>query len=135
MRELLRKWISRRKPFVFENSKLPVWLSKIAPIEIWAISLGPFVFCREKIQEPTKQHETIHFQQQLELAFIFQWILYGVFFLVGLIKWRRGSIAYIRNPFEQEAYLNQSKPDYLFDRKRWAWSKHTSFSQPDGSNR
>ena len=117
------------QPMFVNNSKVPVWLSKIAPISIWAISFGPFVFCREEIQEPTKQHEIIHFQQQLELFFIFQWILYGVFFLIGWAKYRSAAISYIRNPFEQEAYLNQGKKDYLSRRPRWAWVKYASFSE------
>jgi hypothetical protein len=116
------------RPLFVNNSRVPVWLSKIAPINIWAISFGPFVFCREKIQEPTTQHETIHFQQQLELAFVGQWFLYGVFFLIGWIKWKSAAIAYIRNPFEQEAYLNQGKKGYLSSRRRWGWVKYVSFT-------
>ena len=67
----MKKW----KPLMFENSKIPVWLSKIAPIEIWALSFFIFVFCRAKLNDVTKRHEIIHFQQQLELAFVGQWIL------------------------------------------------------------
>ena len=39
------------KPIFIENSKLPVWLSKIAPIDVWAFSAGPFVVCRGKLSE------------------------------------------------------------------------------------
>ena len=31
------------KPLFIENSKIPVWLSYIAPIDIGAITLGPIV--------------------------------------------------------------------------------------------
>ena len=118
------KWPKDWRPLFINNSKVPVWLSKIAPINIWAISFGPFVFCREEIQEPTKQHEIIHFQQQLELLFVFQWILYGIFFLIGTARWKSAAISYIRNPFEKEAYLNQGKKDYLSKRNRWAWTRY-----------
>ena len=74
------------KPIFINNSKLPVWLSKLAPIEIWALSFFIFVWCRGEINEQTKRHETIHFQQQIELLFVGQWILYGIFHLYGLIK-------------------------------------------------
>ena len=70
------------KPIFIENSKLPYWLSKIAPIDVWAFSAGPFVVCRGELSEKTTTHETIHFFQQLEMLFIFQWILYVYFMLL-----------------------------------------------------
>lgn len=109
------------KPKCIENSRIPVWLSKFAPIEIWAISFGPFVWCRGKLSKTTTRHETIHFQQQLELLFVLQWLLYGLFWLHGLIKYRNPKLAYYRNPFEQEAYENEKKTKYLQRRKRYAW--------------
>jgi len=112
------------KPLVFENNKIPVWLSYITPIKIWAISFFIFVFCRGKISEETRRHETIHFQQQLELLFVFQWILYGVFWVIGLIKYKSGKEAYYNNLFEQEAYTNEGDPNYLKRRKRYSWWKY-----------
>ena len=67
------------KPILIENSKVPVWLSYLSPIDIWAINFGPFVWCRGVMNERTKVHETIHYQQQLELLFVGQWILYVLF--------------------------------------------------------
>tara|TARA_R100000995_G_C3483082_1_gene125287 strand:+ start:165 stop:521 length:357 start_codon:yes stop_codon:yes gene_type:complete len=112
------------KPIVFENSKVPVWLSKIAPIEIWAVSIFIFVFCKGEMNETTRVHETVHFQQQLELLFVFQWILYAFFWLFGLIKHRSAKEAYYRNPFEQEAYENAPVPNYLQMRRRYSWWKY-----------
>ena len=112
------------KPWVFENSKIPVILSKVSPINIWAVSVFIFVFCRGNISEETRRHETIHFQQQLELLFIFQWILYGLFWLVGVVKYRNGRTAYFQNPFEQEAYDKESVKDYLIKRKRYSWTRY-----------
>tara|TARA_R110000824_G_scaffold235912_1_gene424696 strand:+ start:169 stop:525 length:357 start_codon:yes stop_codon:yes gene_type:complete len=112
------------KPWTFEDSKIPVWLSKVAPIEIWALSFACFVFCRGKLSEETKRHETIHFQQQLEMLFVFQWFLYGLFWLIGYVKYRDGRKAYHRNPFEQEAYENESFENYLSSRKRFFWWKY-----------
>ena len=109
------------KPIMFENSKLPVWLSYLAPIEIWAISFGWFVWCRGIMSESTRRHETIHFQQQLELLFIGQWILYGLFWLIGVARYRDGKKAYYENPFEREAYSNDADPDYLEGRSRFNW--------------
>ena len=101
------------KPFMFENSKIPVFLSKLAPIEIWAISFGPGVWCRGVMTPETKRHETIHFQQQLELLFVGQWVLYGIFYIHNWLKYRNGKIAYRQNPFEVEAYYGGHLIGYL----------------------
>ena len=112
------------KPKFIENSRVPVWLSKLAPIEIEAISFGPFVWSRGVMNKTLRRHETIHFQQQLELLFAFQWILYGLFWLGGFIKYRDAKKAYYQNPFEQEAYENERKTTYLKKRKFCAWRKY-----------
>ena len=113
--------LKKLKPLMYNNSRVPVWLSHLAPINIWAISLGIFVFCRGEMSDTTRRHETIHFQQQLELLFVFQWILYGLFWLVGLVRYRDGAKAYREIPFEREAYSNEKKFTYLEKRKRFAW--------------
>ena len=110
------------KPIFIENSKLPYWLSKIAPIDVWAFSAGPFVVCRGKLSEKTITHETIHFLQQLEMLFVLQWILYGLFYVIGRFTKGSWKAAYYGNPFEVEAYANDLDPDYLEERKFWAWT-------------
>ena len=110
------------KPIFIENSKLPFWLSKIAPIDVWAFSAGPFVVCRGELTEKTRTHETIHFIQQLEMLFVLQWILYGLFYVTGRFTKGSWKAAYYGNPFEMEAYANDQDPDYLEERKFWAWT-------------
>ena len=109
------------KPWFYENSRLPAALSKVAPIDIWAISIGPFVWCKATLTERDKRHETIHYQQQLELLFVVQWVLYFLFYVIGLVGYRSGLLAYFNNPFEVEAYNNENDEDYLLTRKRWNW--------------
>ena len=116
----MRHW----KPIFFENSKIPVWLSKLAPIEIGALSFAFFVWGRKELSERTKRHETIHYQQQLELLLVGQWLLYGIFWLWGYVKYRDGKKAYYRCPFEQEAYENQHDANYFEFRKRYSWLKY-----------
>ena len=102
--------------FIFiENSKVPVILSKIAPIEIWAINIGPFVWCKGRLTETTKRHESIHWEQQKELFIIGQWALYGFFYFKNLLKlgWKGREFAYRANPFEMEAYRNENVVQYL----------------------
>ena len=112
------------KPIFIENSEVPVWLSKVAPIDVWAFSFGPFVVCRGELSEKTRTHETIHFVQQLEMLFVLQWILYGLFYVIGRFTKVSWKAAYYGNPFEVEAYANDLDPDYLEERKFWAWTSY-----------
>ena len=112
------------KPIFIENSKVPGWLSHFSPINIWAINFGPFVWCKGTMNERTKVHETIHYQQQLELLFVGQWLLYVLFWLWNMVVFRNGVVAYMNNPFEVEAYMNDKKEGYLVTRKRYAWAEH-----------
>ena len=106
------------KPFFFENSKIPVWLSRVAPINIFAITLFFLVFSREKISETIRRHETIHFQQMLETGVL---VLYLWDYLHGYIKYRDGAMAYRMIRAEQEAYDNDHDEDYLATRPRFSW--------------
>ena len=105
----------------FENSRIPFWLSKIAPIEINAITLFCFVFSRGEISEKTRRHESIHFQQYLETGVVGFLVLYVFEFLVRLCFYRSGRKAYRMICFEQEAHDWDDRADYLEIRKRYAW--------------
>jgi len=111
-------------PIFKDNSKVPVYLSYLAPIEIFAISLGIVVFCRETLSTKGRIHETIHYRQWLELAFVGFLILYPLFFLVNLVKGMSGKDAYRQSPFEREAYDNQSDLGYLSRRSSFAWIRY-----------
>lgn len=108
-----------KEPIFVEDSKIPILLSWV--IEVWAITIFPFVFCRGKLSEGTKLHETIHFQQYKELLVVGFLILYLFDFIHGLIKYRDSERAYYRIRFEQEAYEMDDYDDYLEDRPRFAW--------------
>lgn len=114
------------KPLFIENSKIPVYLSKIAPIEIGAITLGPIVISRGEMSETTKRHETIHFQQFLELGFIGFVILYFGWWVWNILEGKDGQTAYYDIPFEREAYANHEDEQYLENRKRFSWTRYTS---------
>lgn len=118
----MRNW----EPVFIEDSKVPVVLSKVAPLEIGAISFGWWVWSRNKVGPVTRRHETIHFQQQLELGFVLQWLLYGLFWLIGLFIYKfDGNKAYRENPFEREAYANEEEIPYLSEtRKRYSWVRY-----------
>ena len=127
----MKKWT----PIFIENSKIPVWLSYIAPIEIKAISIGIFVWCRSSMSSITKRHETIHFQQQLELLFLPFYILYVLGWLYGLWKYRDAAVAYRENVFERESFASDYIEGYLETRSRYAWVKHWSDDKDDYKER
>jgi len=113
-----------RLPIIVENSKIPVFLSKFAPIEIFALSFGIFIFCRDKLPDRTWRHEMIHYRQQKELLFVGQWYLYAYYYLKNLLRYKNGKQAYRENPFEREAYANDLNPLYLIKRKKFSWRNY-----------
>ena len=52
---------------------------------------------------------------------MFHWALYGIFWLIGLVRYRDGAKAYKESPFEREAYLNEKKRTYFKKRPLWNW--------------
>jgi hypothetical protein len=67
------------------------------------------------------RHEKIHFWQQVELLFVFHWLLYGMFYIVSRCYGHHHYIAYRYNPFEMEAYDHDNNIVYLASRKPYAW--------------
>ncbi len=85
-----------------------------------------FIWISELVKERKRliHHETIHYRQQIELLFIFHWLLYGLFYVVSRVKGHEHYIAYRYNPFEIEAYRHDGDYDYLSKRKPFAWLKY-----------
>lgn len=113
----MRQW----KPIFIEKSKIPIWLSKLAPIEIEAIALFPFVFSRETCDEELRRHETIHFQQYLETFVFGFWVLYLWDYMFNRLNGLSGPEAYRATRAEVEAYENDQDVDYLQTRNRFEW--------------
>lgn len=109
------------KPIVVNNSIVPVILSYFGPVEIYAMMIWPFIFCREEMDELTLNHETIHFEQCNELLVVGFFAIYLFDYIKGLIKYGNGEDAYFRLRAEQEAYHNDQDKFYLLTRKRYAW--------------
>ncbi len=109
------------KPIFIENSKIPIWLSKFAPIEIEAITLGFFVISKNEMNEVLRNHETIHFQQYLETGFIGFVFIYLYDWLLTLKNTGDPIQAYYGIRAELEAYEHQNDLEYLSKRKRYEW--------------
>ena len=93
-------------------------------IDIVAITLYPFIISREEMSDDVLNHESIHIAQQKELLVVFFYLLYGWDYLIGLAKYKDKEQAYYRIRFEQEAYDNMYKEDYLKNRKLYSWRKY-----------
>ena len=76
---------------------------------------------KDRSNETLINHEMIHFHQQKELLFVFQWILYILFYLFNLLRGYGLDKAYKSNLFEREAYSNENNKNYLKSRKRYNW--------------
>ena len=77
----------------------------------------PFVIINSEV-EPTPElinHERIHLRQQLEMLVIPFYIWYLIAY------YRKG---YVNIKFEREAYANDSKLDYLKNRKAYSFLKY-----------
>lgn len=89
--------------------------NKIIPFKKYkVITLWPFMFARDPLNEIDINHEKIHGKQQLELLIIF-------FYLIYIIEWIFKG--YRNISFEREAYINERNLDYLKSRKHFAWLK------------
>lgn len=99
-------------------------------MKVGGIALFPVVILREKYRDSkdkfwvkrAKQvinHESIHFQQALELGVLPFYLLYVLEWLLKLPFY--GAKAYENISFEREAYANDSKMTYLKKRKRYNW--------------
>lgn len=81
-----------------------IWISKLTTDEVRLV-----------------RHEKIHFRQQIELLFVFHWMLYIIFYLISRLKGYGHYGAYRCNPFELEAFTNDIDTAYLQRRKPYAW--------------
>ena len=110
------------KYYIIENSRIPQTLSLF--INIWAITLYPFIICKGKLDQRTRTHEVIHLHQQRELLVIGFYLLYVAFWLKYLLRHRNFEMAYACIPFEREAYDNHEDPTYPIRRKPHSWKRY-----------
>jgi hypothetical protein len=100
-------------------------LEKIIPQRFEAVGLGWVMFYRGKhTYDLYARYESIHFQQQVEMLFVFNWLAWAAWMLHGLIKYRSLSKAYSSTPFEKEAQIIVRRTKYNEERKLWGWTDH-----------
>tara|TARA_R110002020_G_scaffold389425_2_gene600078 strand:+ start:730 stop:1032 length:303 start_codon:yes stop_codon:yes gene_type:complete len=96
-------------------------LQRFSPIDINAIALFPFVFSKGLMGNVVRNHEAIHFQQQLETGVIGFYIIYALNFVWLRLAGITGAVAYKNLKAEKEAYENELNMNYLAERERWEW--------------
>jgi len=89
-----------------------------------AINLLGIIFTKGSLSPSQLRHEYIHTKQQIELAFIFFYLLYITEWLIRLVQYRSLYKAYINISFEREAYDNMYDKTYLKTRKLFSWFKY-----------
>ena len=114
------------KPIKIYNDKFLDSISWF--MKIGGIALFPFIIMRENRKgtergKRTINHETIHFWQTIELGVIGFYLLYLLFYLINIIKYKNNKKAYYNIPFEKEAYANDKNFNYISNRKTYAWTK------------
>ena len=110
------------RPIIIQNSNIPKYLSIF--INIYAITLYPFIICREEMDDTVLNHEKIHLHQQKELWIIGFYFLYVYYWLRNKVAGMTSQEAYAYIPFEIEAYQNETSKYYLLTRKKNSWRKY-----------
>lgn len=103
----------------------------LAPYKV--INLFGVLFVRSKdtrMSATDLRHEVIHTAQGKEMLWLFFYLWYGIEYLVRLFRHSLShSKAYRSISFEREAYMNQSNPLYLSNRRSYAWWYYLNHKQ------
>ncbi len=103
---------------------LTIHTSHFPPRRFFAITLFPFVFYNgTHLTESDLRHETVHFWQQAAMLVVPFYLLYLVFWLVGLLRYRDSIRAYREIPFERSAYRLESQPPKKPAQQAFDWIK------------
>lgn len=86
------------------------------------MAVFPFIFVKDKVMKEDKvliNHEKIHLRQQIELLWIFFFLIYFGEYLINLLKYKNADKAYREISFEKEAYTHEKNLCYLKERRFW----------------
>nr|WP_256935217.1 hypothetical protein [Olleya sp. HaHaR_3_96] len=101
----------------------------LVPKGYTGMTVFPFIFLKNKALKQSEtliNHERIHLRQQLEMLILPFYIWYGIAFLINLVKYKNGFLAYKNISFEREAYCNDANLDYLKSRPFMRFLKYLS---------
>lgn len=99
-----------------------VHIRHFLPRKYSAITLTPFVFYSgDTLSERLVRHETVHLYQQLFLLVVPFYVLYVLFWLIGLLRYRSHDRAYRAIPFERSAYRLEGRTDLRWRTMAFDW--------------
>lgn len=111
--------------------QLKIVKNKILPVKgFGSMTLFNLLLTRQDhVGQQTINHETTHLEQAFDFhlwyfGFIIFYIWYILEWILKLPSALFGYRPYYSISFEQEAYRNQSNPNYLNERKHFAWLKY-----------
>lgn len=90
-------------------------------IDVYAITLYPFIISKRKMSDVTLNHERVHLRQQKELWLLGFYFLYILYWFKNRVSGMSSNKAYFNIPFEKEAYQHQEDMNYLSSRKSHSW--------------
>lgn len=111
-------------PFIFVPKDK---FNRFSKMEVHTFGKGTNPDSSSTMDQVIKNHENIHWFQQLELLIIPFYIIYILNWLyLGIFKYkgRNWTLAYQNIIFEKEAYDNEYDVSYLERRKIWSFLKY-----------
>ena len=101
---------------------LTIHTRKFPPRGFYAVTLFPVIFHKgEKLSEHELRHETVHLWQQAALLVVPFYVLYLLFWLIGLLRYRNHDRAYRNIPFERSAYRLEGRTDLRWRTMAFDW--------------
>lgn len=96
-------------PSIYTMRPLLVHTRRFPPRSYRAITIFPFVFYKgAPLTTSELRHETVHLWQQIALLLLPFYLLYLLFWLIGLLLHSDTFLAYRSIPFERSAYRLES---------------------------
>ena len=102
-------------PFLIHTRRFP-------PRNYHAITIFPFIFYNGmKLDESEMRHEMVHLRQQIALVILPFYLLYLLFWLSNLVRYRDKDLAYRNIPFERSAYCLENQQSVTPLRQSFHW--------------
>ena len=99
----------------------------LVPKSFRGLTVFPLVVLREGNAQDylvLMNHKRIHLRQQIELLVIPFFVIYGLDYLVKLIRYCNRNLAYRNVVFEREAYENENDLTYFKSRSYWRFMSY-----------
>ena len=105
---------------------MKTFLVYVKSLPAYGMAIFPFILLKnEKLAGDAIliNHEKIHLRQQLELLILPFYILYGLNYLINIIRLKDHRQAYLQLIFEKEAFQYEADLKYLKVRPAYNWLK------------